>query len=228
MKNLIFALLALVCGMCFVYASELQEYFCGDKSLSYCIKHYDKQCKAKNYSACAIVADLHYEQEQYSESKKYYELVCDNANSKDSFQIELIDGNLGNKVSIIESMQYACGELAKHYYNSWSVRQDFSKALQYFKKSCDLGKAESCGWAGSMYKFGEGTQKDYKLAKNHYEKSCEMQSSFGCAMLGAMYHDGIGIKQNLSKAKELFGKSCDLGLQMGCDNYKELNEKGVK
>lgn len=29
-------------------------------------------------------------------------------------------------------------------------------------------------------------------------------------------------------AKKYFGKACDLGEQMGCDNYKMLNEKGVK
>ena len=88
MKKLIFALVALVCGVCSVNAGETQEYWCGDESLSYCIKHFDKQCDAKNYLACAIVGALHWEQKQYSESKKYYELLCDKANSKDSYQLE--------------------------------------------------------------------------------------------------------------------------------------------
>ena len=55
-----------------------------------------------------------------------------------------------------------------------------------------------------------------------------MQSGLGCLWLGAMYHGSKGVPQNLSKAKELCGKACDLGLQEGCNEYKKLNEKGVK
>ena len=118
--------MALVCGVCSAYAGEMQEMVCGDKNLSYCIKHFDRQCSAKNHGACRIVGDLHYEQKQYSESKKYYELVCDKANSKDSYQLELINGGLGNKVPAIISMKLACGELARYYYEGLGVRQDFA------------------------------------------------------------------------------------------------------
>ena len=228
MKNLIYALLALVCGVYAINAGETQEMLCGDKSLSYCIKHFDRQCKAKNYGACSLVGILHFEQEQYSESKKYYELVCDKANSKDSYQVELIDGNLGNKVSAIVSMQASCSALAKHYYNGWGVRQDFTKVLQYHNKACDLGNGNSCAVAGIQYYDGKSTKKDLNRAIKLWTKSCELESALGCSILGAMYHDGKGVPQNLSKAKALFGKACDLGEQDGCDNYKELNEKGVR
>lgn len=228
MKKLIFALLAIMCGVCSAYAGELQEMVCGDKSLSYCIKHFDRQCSAKNYPACKIVGDLHDEQEQYSKAKKYYELVCDKANSKDSYQVELINGSLGDKVPAIKYMGFACGNLALYYGNGFGVRQDFAKALQYNKKACGLGNANSCSGAGGSYLFGKGTKIDYKLAKSYLEKACEMQSGLGCLWLGAMYHGSKGVPQNLSKAKELCGKACDLGDQDGCDSYKELNEKGVK
>ena len=228
MKKLIFALVAIMCGVCSVNADEWQEIFCGDKSLSYCIKHFDRQCDAKNYYACAIVGALHYKQKQYSESKKYYEMICDKANSKDSFQVELIDGSLGEKVPAIEIMQVACSNLAKRYYNGKGVRQDFAKALQYHKKACGLGNANSCAVVGAEYAFGENVKKDLKLAKGLLEKSCEMQSAGGCYGLGVMYHNGEDVPKNLSKAKELFGKVCDLGVQYGCDSYKELNKKGVK
>lgn len=220
--------MALVSMSCAVNAGEIQESWCGDESLSYCITHFDKQCDTKNYIACGIVGDLHYEQKQDSESKKYYELVCDKANSKGSFQVELINGGLSNKVPAIKTMGFACGDLAKQYFNGWGVRQDKSKALQYHKKACGLGNADSCARVGSSYLLGKGTKIDYKLAKSYYEKACEMESAVSCLGLGAMYHDGEGIPQNLSKAKELLGKACDLGNQDGCDYYKELNEKGVK
>ena len=219
--------MALVCGVCAVNAGEVQEFWCDNKSLSYCIKHFDGQCDAKNYGTCFIVGALYEEQKRYSESKKYFELVCDKANSKDSYQVEFMDGNLGPKVPAIEIMQVACSNLAKHYYNGWGVRQDESKALHYFKKACGLGNANSCASAGGDYALGENVKKDLKLAKSYFEKACKMESALGCVGLGIMYHAGEGVPQNLSKAKELYGKACDLGEQKGCDDYKELNEKGV-
>lgn len=228
MKKLIFAIMALVCGVCSAYAGELQELYCGDKSLSYCITHFDRQCSAKNYVACEVVGTLHYEQKQYSKAKKYYELVCDKANSKGSFQVELINGGLSNKVPAIKTMGFACVKLARYYYEGLGVRQDKSKALQYSKKACGLGRANSCASVGGSYLLGEGTKKDFKLAKSYYEKACEMESAVSCFVLGLMYHDGKSVPQNLSKAKELYGKACDLGEQKGCDEYKELNERGVK
>lgn len=220
--------MVLVCGVCVAYAGEWQEIFCKDKSLSYCIKHFDRQCNAKNYNACFIVGVLHDEQEQYSKAKKYYELVCDKANSKDSYQVELIDGTLGNKVPAIKVMQVDCHNLARYYYNGLGVRQDYVKALQYNKKACGLGNADSCAVVGGEYFLGKNIKKDLKLAKSYYEKACEMESAGGCFGLGALYNIGDGVAQNLSKAKELYGKACDLGDQNGYDSYKELNEKGVK
>ncbi|MGX3010085.1 tetratricopeptide repeat protein [Helicobacter sp. 23-1044] len=180
MKKLIYALVAIMCGVCAVNAGELQDLWCEDESLSYCIKHFDRQCDSKNYLACGIVGALHDELEQYSESKKYFELVCDKANSKSTFQAELIDGSLGPKLPAIKTMQLVCGDLAKHYLNGWGVRQDFAKALQYNKKACGLGEAESCAWAGREYFFGKNVKQDLKLAKSYFEKSCEMQNGLGC------------------------------------------------
>ena len=224
MKKLIFAILAI----CVANADEFQKALCGDRSLEYCIEHFDRQCEAKNYVACSFLATLHLEQEKYSESKKYRELVCDKANSNDSFQVEMINGSFDEKVPVTQSMQIACSELARFYYNGLGVRQDFTKALQYHKKACDLGWADSCAKVGYEYILGENVKGDSKLAKNYYEKSCEMQYANGCFGLGAMYGYGKGLSQDLSKAKELYGKACDLGAKDGCDRYKELNEWGVK
>lgn len=47
MKNLIFALVAIMYGMCAVNAGEVQDSWCDDKSLSYCIEHFDRQCESK-------------------------------------------------------------------------------------------------------------------------------------------------------------------------------------
>ncbi|MGX2983286.1 tetratricopeptide repeat protein [Helicobacter sp. 23-1045] len=168
------------------------------------------------------------EQGRFGETKKYLEMVCDKSNSKDSYQIERIDGSLGPKMPIIIEMQIACSAVANLYYEGLGVRQDYSKALQYRKKACGLGSAGACSGAGFLYYVGEGTKKDYKLAKKYFEKACKMQYGGGCNLLAAMYMSGEGVPANFSKAKELFGKACDFGEQAGCDAYKNLNKLGVK
>lgn len=225
MKTLILLAFMLIAN---VFADEAQETLCGDKSLSYCINHYDRQCNAKNYLACAFVGDLHYEQEQYSKAKKYYEMVCDMANSKDSFAVEHIDGIMIKNIPIIKNMQLACGNLGAFYYDGQGVRQSYEKALHYYKKACDLGNGKSCVLAGNVYFFNGigGVKEDLKTALKFYTKSCELKYGAGCGMVGAFYHDGGVVKQNFSTAKELYGKACDLGDQMGCDDYKKLKEKG--
>ena len=228
MKKLIYAIVAIMCGVCVAYAGESQEAHCGDKSLSYCIKHFDRQCNAKNYFACFLLGILYQEQKQYGESKKYFEMVCDKANSKDTFQVERIDGSLSNKLLAIEAMQASCSWLGEYCTDGKGTRQDLARAFHYKKKACDLGHKYECSSVGDAYYLGKGTKIDYKLAKSYYEKSCKMQDGFGYIGLGIMYQYGEGVPKNLSKAKELYGKSCDLGVQYGCDYYKELNEKGVK
>ena len=223
MKTLILLAFILIAN---VFAGEAQEIFCDDKSLSYCINHFDRQCDAKNYNACWIVGVLYREQEQYGKTKKYYEMVCDRANSKDSYGVELIDGSMGPKVPIISGMKLSCYMLGNFYYNGLGVRQSYEKALQYSKKACDLGSGEACASVGWEYYKGEGVKKDLKTALKFYTKSCKLEFGAGCGLLGVFYHDGDVVKQNLSKAKELFGKACDLGEQIGCDDYKELKEKG--
>ena len=223
MKTLILLVFMLIAN---VFAGALQETLCGDKSLLYCINHYDRQCDAKNYAACSIVGGLHFEQKQYSKAKKYFEMICDKANSKDTFQMELIDGSMGQKAPAIIGMQIFCNELGRFYDDGLGVRQSYEKALHYYKKACDLGNGESCAFAGGAYNFGKGVQKDLKTAIKFFTKSCELEFGGGCNLLGASYYYGVGIKQNLLNAKELFGKACDLGEQDGCDKYKELKEKG--
>lgn len=177
MKTLILLAFVIITN---VFAGDTQETFCGDKSLSYCINHFDRQCEAKNYAACWFVGLLHYEQEQYSEAKKYLEMVCDKANSKDSYQIELINGRMGPKVPIILNMQLSCAMLGTFYNDGLGVRQSYEKAFQYLKKACELKSSNGCALLGIMYNFGEGVKQNLPKAKEFYGKACDLGNQKGC------------------------------------------------
>ncbi len=109
------------------------------------------------------------------------------------------------------------------------MKQDKSRAKEFYGKACELEDADGCFIVGSMYDNGEGVKQDYTKAREYYTKACELESATGCNNLGSMYYNGEGVKQDKSRAKEFYGKACDLGgFQLGCDNYRVLNEQGVR
>lgn len=127
-----------------IIINSYQETMCGDKSLSHCIYHFAKQCNnGKNYVACSIVGSLQDLQERYGDAKKHHERVCEMANSKDTFEVESIDGKV-SKISAIKAMQISCYHLGAYYHYGKSVEKNYQKALQYYKKTCDLGNNYIC------------------------------------------------------------------------------------
>ncbi len=221
MKTLILLAFMLITN---VFAGGLQELYCGTKSAKSCLNHFAKQCEAKNYRACYVVGELNYGYEIYSEAKKYYEMVCENANIKDSYEID----SAGAKVpTTLKAMQLSCWAVGELYHDKdYGITQSYEKALQYFQKACDLGGAYGCASAGELYYEGQGVKKDLNHAVKLYTKSCDLEYMRDCSRLAEIYESGIGIKQNLSKAKELYKKVCDFGYQDTCDKYKELKEMG--
>ncbi len=105
---------------------------------------------------------------------------------------------------------------------------NYSKAKQYYEKACELDIKEACGILGLLYFDGDGVKQDRTQAVNYFKKACELGYGDVCTNLGNLYHDGQGVRKNLSSAKEYYGKACDLGFQKGCNEYKILNEKGIR
>lgn len=227
--------IVLLLGIAFCLASAetgysvnvTQEEVCGGELLSFCISLYQKQCNDKNYATCLIAGALETERENYKDAKKYYEMACEKTNIKATYQSK-IDDKRSLTISGADIVQKSCSALGSLYNFGEGVRQDYSKAMQYYKKSCDLGSGDGYLKLGLSYYGGNGVQKNIKLAINLLTKSCEAENAIACIMIGAMYRNGEDVKQSFSKAKELYGKACDLGYQLGCDAYRKLNEMNIK
>ena len=142
------------------------------------------------------------------------------------------------------------------YYKGEGVKQDKSIAKKWFSKACDNGDQNGCeaykqlseellkateqsveqkyvqtvNWynLGILYFNGQGVEQDYPKAFNLFRKSAERGYAAAQLNLGYMYFSGQGVMQDKSLAKEWFGKACDNGIQLGCDNYKMLNQQGVR
>lgn len=103
--------------------------------------------------------------------------------------------------------------------------KNYSTALKYLKKSCDLGNAQCCGAVGECYFKGIGIGKDYKEALKYYKKTCDLGNAQGCDAVGECYFNGIGVGRDYKTASKYFKKACDKGFKGSCKNYKIAKEK---
>ena len=123
----------------------------------------------------------------------------------------------------------------------WRAEQnnEYHKAAQYYKKACDLNVANveadgkkivgnSCKNLAHLYYKGKGVRQNYYKFAELARRGCDLLDADSCELLGIAYSDGVGVPKSLQQAKRFFGKSCDLGNQRGCDEYKELNQRGIK
>ena len=92
-------------------------------------------------------------------------------------------------------------------------------------------KMESCSMKASMMFDGEGTRQNQTEAVKIVKNICDSKEQFSNdTRIIACFNTGIdyGKLNNLSLSKAYFGKACDLGDDRACNEYKILNERGLK
>jgi len=60
------------------------------------------------------------------------------------------------------------------------VRQDDSKALEWFKKSAKQNNRTAQGYLGKIYENGKGVRQNKTTAKEWYGKACDNGFQLGC------------------------------------------------
>ncbi|MGX3011118.1 tetratricopeptide repeat protein [Helicobacter sp. 23-1044] len=101
---------------------------------------------------------------EFANAKKYTEIAC-----------EKIDAEQDKKAK-----SGACYNLGLMYSKGEGVRQDFQKAFQYYKYSCDLGVGGGCNNLGVFYSKGQGIKRNISTAKKYYGKACDLGEQMGC------------------------------------------------
>ena len=110
-----------------------------------------------------------------------------------------------------------CSNIGIKHYKGEVVVQDYSKAIEFFKKACDLNDGEGCFSAGVMYGSGTGVEQDYSQAVKYYDKSCNsLNYGKACINLANMYNNANGVKQDTAYALKLHKKGCNLNDASGC------------
>jgi TPR repeat protein len=103
-------------------------------------------------------------------------------------------------------------------------KQNYKKALYFFKKSARSGNASAMFQLGFIYNHGDGVAKNSQAAFYWYKKSAEYGDVAGMFNLGCMYNYGQGTPVNLKQAKYWYEKASKLGYTPALYNYVKLLE----
>lgn len=101
----------------------------------------------------------------------------------------------------------ACCRLGLRYYEGQGVKQDYTQAVQWFRKGAELGDEEARYWLGVCYYHGHGVEQDYAQAAQLYQKAAEQGHKDAQLALADCYEQGLGVPRDPSLAKEWRAKA---------------------
>lgn len=108
-------------------------------------------------------------------------------------------------------------DLGITYLRGFGVRQDYGKALEWFRKAAEQDFPATQYLLGLMYTNGWGVPKDYMEALNWYLKAAEKGDVNAQQNIGLMYSKGLGVRRDYAEALKWFSGGTKLG-ENGCPN----------
>ena len=113
------------------------------------------------------------------------------------------------------------------------VPQDKQKAVEWYRKAAEQGKAEAQFMMGEYCKKGEGVPQDDEQAAEWFRKAAEQGYARAQIMLGNLYQNGEGVPENRKEATKWYRKAAEqgnteaqsiMGLQYGVGYGVQENE----
>ena len=101
--------------------------------------------------------------------------------------------------------------VGENYYYGRGVRQDYSKAAEYYRKAAAYGHAEAQFRLGCMFQWGQGVSENLSEAYRLCRSAAEHGYAPAQHQLGFMYHSGIGVKKDYSMAAFWYWKAAEQG-----------------
>lgn len=111
-----------------------------------------------------------------------------------------------------ESANYYLGNsyyfIANQYQSNESDENRYKKAIEYYKKSGELGFASAFIPLALIYEMGTGVKKNYKQAFKYYDLAASL-FPVAKSRLGIFYYKGLGVERDYAKAVKLLEESLD-------------------
>ena len=97
------------------------------------------------------------------------------------------------------------------YYNGQGVSQDYTQAVQWYRKAAEQGVAQAQYNLGVMYANGQGIRQDDAQAVQWFLKAAEQGVAEAQFNLGLMYDQGQGVHQDDAEAVQWYRKAAEQG-----------------
>lgn len=121
--------------------------------------------------------------------------------------------------SVEKCNKIECSDAGDIYYGAGN----FSQALRYYNKACDLGHSWSCFFAAEyFYKQGLGTKKDDAMAKKYYIKACDLGNYDACNKKDST--NNTSLKSSDDELIGLIGRCTEMADESVCE---KLFKKGL-
>jgi TPR repeat protein len=91
------------------------------------------------------------------------------------------------------------------------VRADKKQAVEWYRKSAELGYAKAQSALASMYQYGHGVRKSQKQAFYWYKKSADQGCDSAQASLADLYRHGEGVAEDSEQAMFWYRKAAEQG-----------------
>lgn len=108
-----------------------------------------------------------------------------------------------------------------------TVPRDVTKGLSYLNKACDMGSADGCYFASSLYITGTDVPRDMRRAFRYAERACELKNMQACSNVAIMYTRGEGVKKDLAEAKRYRAIVDDYNEQLNASRGIQM-EQGIE
>lgn len=113
------------------------------------------------------------------------------------------------------------------YLTGSGVKKDYSKAMEWFRKSAAQGYAQAEYDIGLMYDDGIGIKQDYHAALLWYLKAAKQNYAPAETNIGYLYQEGHGVKQNYYKARDWYEKAAIQNDERALTNLGALYGQGL-
>lgn len=118
--------------------------------------------------------------------------------------------------------------LGRAYESKKDGKQDYVKAVSYYRRAAELGHIEAQYHLGVAYEFGLGVEINYEKATYWYRKAAEQGDACGQYLLAvSIYKQSKGNEREYLKAAEWYQKAAEQGYVPAQSALSRMYENGV-